>query len=89
VWLVSPTNTSRTCSRCGHTDRANRPTQATFRCLGCGFEANADVNAAVNIAARGRECEQAWQDAGAPSLPRRRSRRRPRNEHEHARAKPA
>ena len=82
VWLVAPANTSRACSRCGYTDRSNRRNQATFRCLQCGFEANADVNAAVNIATRGRQCEQAWQTAGAPPLPRRRSPRRPRTKHQ-------
>jgi len=50
VVLVDPRNTSRTCSRCGHCEKANRPDQATFRCQACGYTANADVNAAINIA---------------------------------------
>ncbi len=51
VW-VDPRNTSRTCSRCGHCDKANRQTQAVFLCRSCGYAADADHNAAVNIAAR-------------------------------------
>jgi putative transposase len=50
---VDPRYSSQTCSRCGHCERANRKTQACFRCVGCGFEALADVNAALNLKARG------------------------------------
>ena len=41
--------TSQTCCRCGHVDRHNRISQARFRCVACGFTANADHNAAINI----------------------------------------
>ncbi|MEU5723639.1 transposase [Micromonospora sp. NPDC047738] len=41
--------TSQRCSRCGNTDRNNRESQAMFRCGSCGHQANADVNAAINI----------------------------------------
>lgn len=49
--LVDPRDTSRTCSRCGHCEQANRKTQAEFVCQNpvCGFAAPADWNAAVNI----------------------------------------
>jgi transposase len=50
--FVDPRNTSRTCSVCGYVDKANRKSQAHFKCLQCGFEANADYNAALNIEAR-------------------------------------
>ncbi|GGN95087.1 transposase [Actinoplanes lobatus] len=50
---VDPRYTSQTCSACGHRDKRNRPDQATFICRSCGVVAHADVNAAVNIAARG------------------------------------
>lgn len=43
--------TSQTCSRCGTRDAGARESQAVFRCRSCGHTANADVNAAVNIAA--------------------------------------
>ena len=45
--------TSQACSECGHTDKNNRKTQANFKCLKCGFEANADINASINIRASG------------------------------------
>lgn len=54
---VDPRNTSRTCSQCGHCDKANRKCQAKFLCLSCGFETNADSNAAVNIGARASSSE--------------------------------
>jgi transposase len=41
--------TSQRCSRCGHTERANRPTQAHFYCVSCGHTTSADTNAAINI----------------------------------------
>lgn len=46
---VPPAYTSQTCSECGVVDAENRKTQARFRCLSCGHEENADVNAAKNI----------------------------------------
>ena len=56
---VDPAYTSQTCSRCGHVHRDNRPSQAVFACGACGFRANADHNAAVNILVR----------AGLPCVP--------------------
>ncbi len=52
VILVDARDTSRTCSACGYCDKANRKTQALFSCLQCGFEINADINAALNLEAR-------------------------------------
>jgi IS605 OrfB family transposase len=49
VHLVDPRNTSRTCSVCGHCEKANRKSQESFLCQRCGFAANADYNAAINI----------------------------------------
>lgn len=43
--------TSQCCSGCGHTVPENRESQAVFRCRACGFASNADINAALNIAA--------------------------------------
>ncbi len=51
VEKVNPAYTSQTCSTCGHCAPDNRKSQAVFRCVACGHQANADVNAAVNIAA--------------------------------------
>lgn len=53
VTFVDPRNTSRQCAVCGCIDKRNRPDQTTFRCIGCGHEANADTNAACNIRQRG------------------------------------
>ena len=47
--LVDPRNTSRTCSACGHCEKANRKSQESFLCQRCGFALNADLNAAINI----------------------------------------
>lgn len=53
VVLVDPRNTSRTCSACGHCEKANRPSQAVFKCKQCGHSENADSNAAKNISSLG------------------------------------
>ena len=52
VVFVDPRNTSRECAACGCIDKKNRPNQSTFKCIGCGHEANADLNAARNIRQR-------------------------------------
>ncbi|WP_051949314.1 RNA-guided endonuclease TnpB family protein [Methylosinus sp. PW1] len=66
---VDPRNTSRKCSNCGHIDARNRESQASFRCVECGHEAHADVNAAINILQAGtRPSEEA-------KAPRRKSRK--------------
>ena len=44
--------TSQTCSACGAVDASSRVNQARFICTGCGHEANADTNAALNILRR-------------------------------------
>lgn len=49
--LVPAAFTSQRCYECGHTATGNRESQAVFRCQSCGHGANADVNAARNIAA--------------------------------------
>src|SRR5580658_3999798 len=51
VEKVKPHYTSQRCSACGRVDRASRESQAVFRCTACGYACNADVNAALNIAA--------------------------------------
>ena len=40
---VEPTYTSRECPACGCTDKKNRPRQALFQCICCGYENNADI----------------------------------------------
>jgi putative transposase len=50
VILINPAYTSQTCSHCGFVDKKNRKSQEDFKCLACGYEENADYNAALNIA---------------------------------------
>ena len=47
--LVQPHYTSKMCSICGCIDDDNRKCQEEFKCVQCGYEANADINAAENI----------------------------------------
>ena len=49
---VNPKYTSQMCSKCGYTSKSNR-TGLTFKCQKCGYELNADLNAARNIAVLG------------------------------------
>jgi IS605 OrfB family transposase len=51
VVRVDPRHTSQTCSHpsCGFQHRANRRSQSLFHCRRCGFQLNADINAARNI----------------------------------------
>ena len=51
VEKISPRFTSQRCSACGHVASESRESQARFRCAACSFACNADVNAAINIAA--------------------------------------
>lgn len=53
VTKVNPRYTSQRCSQCQHVAKANRTTQAGFKCVSCGYEANADLNAACNILTAG------------------------------------
>ena len=70
VVLVDPKHTSQPCSACGYVSRRNRRTQALFSCQACGFEANADFNAALNIRSR---ANVSWPEvAGAAFQPRQR-----------------
>jgi len=53
VIYVNPKNTSIKCSRCKHISSENRKSQASFECINCGFQENADYNASLNILAEG------------------------------------
>lgn len=46
---IKPNYTSQRCHKCGHIHSENRLTQSDFVCLNCGYEDNADYNAAKNI----------------------------------------
>jgi IS605 OrfB family transposase len=49
---VDPAFTSQTCPRCGNVARRNRANWAYFRCIACGYEANSDRVASLNICRR-------------------------------------
>ena len=49
---VDPRYTSKMCSRCGYVHRGNRKSQSVFLCKKCGYELNADLNGAKNIAVK-------------------------------------
>jgi putative transposase len=63
VIAVDPRHTSQRCAQCGHTAAGNRVTQAEFRCLACGYQAHADVNAARNILRAGLALQEAHRAA--------------------------
>jgi len=67
VLVVDARNTSRTCSQCGHCDKANRKSQDVFLCGHCGFSTNADQNASRNIRDR---ATVRWPDLVASDDPR-------------------
>lgn len=52
VKFIKPYMTSKRCSKCGYINEANRDcknNQSEFKCVGCNYEENADINAAKNI----------------------------------------
>ena len=53
VIKVPAAYTSQRCAICGHTEKDNRKTQKTFKCVACGHKINADYNASANILASG------------------------------------
>ncbi|MDP2660045.1 MAG: transposase [Dehalococcoidia bacterium] len=52
VSLVDPRHTSQMCPACGTVDKRNRPSQALFSCVSCGYSAPADTVAATIISRR-------------------------------------
>jgi putative transposase len=54
VQQVAAAYTSLTCNACKQIARESRESQPSFRCVACGHQAHADVNAARNIAAAGQ-----------------------------------
>ena len=60
---VDPACTSQTCHVCGHVDKKNRRSQASFICGRCDVVGHAENNAALNIATRGA---QRWGEVMRP-----------------------
>lgn len=46
--------TSQTCAKCNHRDKRNRELRDKMKCVQCGHEDHADINASINIARRGQ-----------------------------------
>ena len=53
VIYVNPKHTSQRCSKCGYVDKNNRH-DSVFKCINCGLELNADLNASRNIEVLGK-----------------------------------
>ena len=52
VIKINEDGTSKTCSKCGYENKANRKNQGLFICKNCGYQANADFNGVKNIEKR-------------------------------------
>ena len=52
ISLTNAEYTSQQCSCCGYIHKDNRKTQEKFKCIHCGYEENADLNASINIRER-------------------------------------
>jgi putative transposase len=65
VVVTDARNTSRRCPRCGHTEKANRPTRDDFACRRCGLAGPADQVAAVNVRDRARKT---WAFVNTPNV---------------------
>jgi putative transposase len=67
VWVsfVNPAYSSQRCFNCNKIDRQSRVGQK-FHCVGCGHQANADINAAKNLAWMGREKIYSLRSAKVP-----------------------
>ena len=52
ISLTNAEYTSQQCSCCGYIHKDNRKTQERFKCIHCGYEENADLNASINIKER-------------------------------------
>jgi putative transposase len=73
LWSVRAAYTSQTCAACGHQDKDSRVSRDSFCCTSCGHTADADANAAINIARKGRETFAAALDRKASGTVYRRS----------------
>jgi transposase len=66
VEKINPAFTSQRCSACGHVADENRKSQALFVCTACRYRCNADLNAAINIAAGHAVTARGGSPLGAP-----------------------
>ncbi|MDQ6952998.1 MAG: transposase, partial [Mariprofundaceae bacterium] len=68
VEYVPAPYTSQRCSQCQYTHKANRLSQSKFECQACGYQANADFNASLNILAAGHAVLACGVDAIATTV---------------------
>lgn len=70
VTYVSPKYTSQRCNKCSHTEKSNRKGRI-FKCKKCGYELNADLNAAINIAQNYKNFASSYilEDMGNVAIP--------------------
>jgi putative transposase len=54
IEFVDARYSSQACSRCGYIAKRNRTCQSEFSCQQCGYQNNADLNAAYNLASRAK-----------------------------------
>jgi putative transposase len=66
IVAVDPKYTSQTCSNCGAVDKKSRVSQSKYVCTECGYESNADINAAKEILKRGRAMSRGRERSGVP-----------------------
>jgi putative transposase len=66
--VVSPKNTSRGCSVCGHVSASNRK-GLNFTCVKCGHRDDADRNASINIRGRSISIEHNSVEMGSRATP--------------------
>ena len=52
VVKVSPEYTSQMCSKCGNVNKKSRKGES-YKCISCGYELDADINASINIYNKG------------------------------------
>jgi IS605 OrfB family transposase len=67
IVYVQPRNTSITCPRCGHINKANRRSRSLFRCVRCGFQDNADHVASLNLS-RVEPAHSGWAPVRVPNV---------------------
>jgi predicted RNA-binding Zn-ribbon protein involved in translation (DUF1610 family) len=66
--LVPASYTSQTCPKCGYVDEKNRDGER-FKCLKCGYQADADIVGAMNIAQKAFDSSSDEEENGVGFMP--------------------
>jgi predicted RNA-binding Zn-ribbon protein involved in translation (DUF1610 family) len=72
--LVPAQYTSITCPKCGYKDEKNR-NREWFKCLKCGYQTDADLIGAMNVAVKALNCSSNGEENGVGHAPRLKPRR--------------